>query len=136
MVNTKSKVLDVQGGRDAVNTNVAAYPRAKGANQKWKILYVDEAKPDPKKGEYVGSAGLYNLRDFYVISSLPSRRRLDRIGNNVVIKTANGRTSQKWYYDYKNRAINSRQNPNYVLHIDGNGARTKVMIAYKAEQWW
>lgn len=123
MINTKGKVLDVSGGRDAVNTNVIAYNRHKGVNQKWKILYVDEAKPDPKKGEFVGGYGFYNLRDFYIVSALPSRRYLDRIGSNAVIKTPNGRTSQKWYFDWRNRGINSRQNPNYVLHIQGNGSK-------------
>ena len=59
-------------------------------NQQWEILYVDVAKPEPTSGlnpDY----GLYINRPFYIVSQLTSRRYLDLIGNNLVIKVKNGR---------------------------------------------
>lgn len=108
MENIQGKVLDVANAIDVQNGNVMVYGKHNGSNQKWNIVYVDEAKADPKKGDFVTEYGLYNQRDFYIISAMPSRRYLDRIGSNVVIKVPNGRSSQIWYFDYKNKGINSR----------------------------
>jgi len=44
---------------------------------------------------------------FYVISALDSGRYLDLVGNNMVIKTPNGRKSQQWYFDQKTKTIKS-----------------------------
>jgi hypothetical protein len=65
----------------------------------WDVVYVDEWKGEPGKGELNEDFGLYVERDFYVVSALESGRYLDLINNrNMVIKTSNGRSSQKWYF--------------------------------------
>jgi hypothetical protein len=46
----KGKVLDVSGSIDAENRRVIAWNKHNGMNQQWDIIYVDEAKPEPKKG--------------------------------------------------------------------------------------
>lgn len=68
-------------------------------NQKWRIVYVDKMRPDPKKGQLNTEWGLYVERPFYVVSGMPSGRYLDLIGRNLVIKTPNGFKSQMFYFD-------------------------------------
>jgi hypothetical protein len=88
--------------------------------QKWTLVYADEAKPECKKGKMCSDYGLHRERDFYVVSALPTRRYLDLIGTNVVIKTENSLTSQKWYFDYRSRTIKSRKN-NQSIAIESKG---------------
>jgi hypothetical protein len=59
-------------------------------SQKWTIVYVDEDKPEPKKGQYNQDFGLYVERPFYVESNLGSKRFLDLLGSNIVIKARTG----------------------------------------------
>jgi hypothetical protein len=37
-------------------------------SQRWNIVYVDEDKPAPKKGEYMQDVGFYVRRPFYIES--------------------------------------------------------------------
>jgi hypothetical protein len=68
-------------------------------NQQWDIMYVDEWKGEPQKGELNERFGLYVERDFYIATELSSGRYLDLINNrNMVIKVSNGRKTQKWYF--------------------------------------
>jgi hypothetical protein len=51
---------------------------------------------EPKKGDLNKSYGLYVERPFFIVSGLDSEKYLDLIGYKVVIKTPNGRRTQKW----------------------------------------
>jgi len=63
-------------------------------NQQWDIVYADEWKGEPGKGELNEDFGLYVERDFYVVTQLSSNRYLDLINNrNMVIKTSNQRNT-------------------------------------------
>jgi len=111
IVNEKGKVWDVQGGVDGENKNVMVFNKHGKVNQQWDVIYVDEYKAEPVKGELNERFGLYVERDFYVISTLPSGRYLDLIDNkNFAIKTRNGRKSQLWYFDQKSLTIKTRYN--------------------------
>jgi hypothetical protein len=67
--------------------------------QKWKVVYVEDYEKEPTKGQLNKKFGLYVERDFYVVSALGEHRYLDLINNrNMVIKTPNGRNTQKWYF--------------------------------------
>jgi hypothetical protein len=95
----RGKVLEVQGGVDGENRNIGVNQNAKKIHQQWDIVYVDEWKGEPKKGELNERFGLYVERDFYVVSQLPDNRYLDLINNrNMVIKIPNGRRTQVWYF--------------------------------------
>jgi hypothetical protein len=92
VTNEKGKVLHVQGNVDAENRNIEVQNKNNGINQQWDIVYVDEWKGEPGKGELNEKFGLYVERDFHVVSQLPDNRYLDLINNrNMVIKTSNGR---------------------------------------------
>jgi hypothetical protein len=73
-------------------------------------------------GDYFPDFGMVSGWDFYLISELPKNRYMDRISYNTHLKTANGRTSQLWYFDHKSRTIRSRQTTSYSLEISSRNA--------------
>jgi hypothetical protein len=99
ITNEHDKVVDVSGGVDSENRNIIVHNKHGKINQQWDIVYADEWKGEPTKGEFNERFGLYVERDFYVVSKLPDNRYLDLINNrNMVIKTPNGRKTQVWYF--------------------------------------
>jgi hypothetical protein len=98
-VNIRGKVLRAE--KDDENFATSAWKKTGELNQKWKLVYVDEMDADPKDGELAAEWGFKINRDFFLISALPGRRFLDFIpGNKLVIKTRNGRKSQKYYFHW------------------------------------
>jgi hypothetical protein len=98
-VNIRGKVLRAE--KDDENFATSAWKKTGELNQKWKLVYVDEVDADPKDGELAAEWGFKINRDFFLISALPGRRFLDFIpGNKLVIKTRNGRKSQKYYFHW------------------------------------
>jgi hypothetical protein len=84
--------MDVSGGKDVENQNIISYKKHGGINQQWDVVYADEWKGEPGKGELNEDFGLYVERDFYVVTQLASHRYLDLIENRrMVIKVPNGR---------------------------------------------
>jgi len=108
IVNDKGKVLEVAGGYDGENKNIAVAKSNGEIHQQWDIVYADEYPEEPKKGELNPDFGLYVQRDFFIVSQMDSNRYLDLIGNNMVIKTPNSRKSQIWYFDQQSYTIKSR----------------------------
>jgi hypothetical protein len=99
IVNERGKVIEVQGDVDAENRNIVVGNKNSKTGQRWKVVYADEYEKEPTKGQLNKKFGLYVERDFYIVSSLSTHRYLDLINNrNMVIKTSNGRPSQKWYF--------------------------------------
>jgi hypothetical protein len=111
ITNEHDKVVDVSGGVDSENRNIIVHNKHGKINQQWDIVYADEWKGEPTKGQFNDRFGLYVERDFYVVSKLPSGRYLDLINNrNMVIKVSNGRNTQKWYFDQRSLTIKTRLN--------------------------
>ena len=84
------------------------YNKHGGINQQWDIMYADEWKGEPGKGEFNERFGMYVERDFNIVSRLPRSRFLDLVSNKFVIKTPNGFKSQVWYFDQRSLTIRSR----------------------------
>jgi hypothetical protein len=136
IVNDQGKVMDVSGGIDAENRNIIAHNKHGKINQQFDIVYVDEWTGEPKKGELNERFGLYVERDFYAISSLPDGRYLDLINNrNMVIKTPNGRTTQKWYFHQQSLTIRTRYN-NQSFDIKSSGRTNNMQIWSTNSGWW
>jgi hypothetical protein len=73
LINVKTnKVFDVSGGKDAEAQKVIMYNKHNGANQRWKVVSVDQSK-EQSKG-LIEDFGLYANRPFYIRSRLPNRR--------------------------------------------------------------
>ena len=67
--NEKGKVMDVSGNLDAENRNIIMYKKHGGLNQQWDLIYADEYKGEPVKGELNERFGLYVERPFYIVSA-------------------------------------------------------------------
>ena len=131
-----NKVMDVSGNVDAENRNIIMYKKHGGLNQQWDIVYVDEWKGEPGKGELNEDFGLYVERPFYVVSQLPANRYLDLINNtNFAIKTRNGRSSQTWYFHQQSLTIRSKSN-NQSWHINSNGGASSMRVYSTQSRWW
>jgi hypothetical protein len=117
IINEKGKVLEVHGGHDLENRGVIVWNKHNGISQQWDILYVDEQKPEPKKGEMSPKWGFIVERPFYIVSELKSNRHLTQLASNrfSIIKTPNGNNSQKFYFDQKTRTIKLIRYSNYSL---------------------
>jgi hypothetical protein len=97
-------------------------------------VYVDQYS-EPKKGQLNEQFGLYVERDFYIVSTMPSGRYLDIINNrNLVIKTSNGRNTQKWYFHQQSKTIRTRLN-NQSFDIKSAG-RTNDMQIWSTNSGW
>lgn len=136
IVNEKGKVFDVHSARDDENRQVIAWGKHNGLNQQWDIVYVDEWKPWPKKGELNEFFGFYVQRPFYIVSELPKHRYLDEINGNLVIKTPNGFDSQKWFFDQKTRTIKNVKTPSKSFDIQNAGRSTNLQIWNTNSGWF
>jgi len=80
-------------------------------SQQWDIVYADEWKGEPGKGELNEEYGLYIERPFYIQSALGSKRFLEVINNkNMVIKSQNRIKTQEWWFDQKSFTIKTKLN--------------------------
>jgi hypothetical protein len=122
IVNEKGKVLDVHGGHDHENRQVIVWNKHNGINQQWDIVYVDEQKAEPTKGQMSAKWGFVVERPFYIISEMKSNRHLTQLNgrHESIIKTPNGNKSQKFYFDQKTRTIKLVRSTGYSLVAKGN----------------
>jgi hypothetical protein len=122
--NEKGKVLE--GGPNVASDTKNRLINARAANkkllsQRWELVYLDQFVKDPTKGQLNRFYGLRVDTDFHIVSELPSRRYLTNLANKVVIKTANGRKDQIFYFEQKSRTLKARTNA-YCIHQQSNGA--------------
>jgi len=93
LVNERGKVVEVSGNVDTENRNVVVGRKRDRLNQQWDIMYYDEMPPELKKGDLNKEWGMRISTDFHIVSKMSSQRYIDRIGNNVVLKTPNDRNT-------------------------------------------
>jgi hypothetical protein len=130
------RVFDVQGGVDGENKNLIVQQAHGRMNQQWDIVYADEWKGEPTKGQLNEKFGLYVERDFYVVSELPQHRYLDLINNrNMVIKIPNGRKTQVWYFHQQSLTIRTRLN-NQSWDIKSAGKTNNMQIWSTNSGWF
>jgi hypothetical protein len=136
VVNEKGKELEVVGNVDSENRNIGVNTQNNGIHHQWDIVYADEWKGEPGKGELNEKFGLYVERDFHVVSQLPDNRYLDLINNrNMVIKTSNGRNTQTWYFHQQSLTIRTRLN-NQSWDIKSSGKTKEMQIWSTNSQWF
>jgi hypothetical protein len=78
------KVLDVEGNKDVEAQPVIINKRHGGANQRWRVVYEDEAAKTETKG-LNEEFGFHIKRDFYMISELPFNRVAECLGHNNIL---------------------------------------------------
>jgi hypothetical protein len=128
--------LEVQGNVDTEQRNIGVNTQKNAIYQQWDIVYADEWKGEPGKGELNEDFGLYVERDFYVVTEMKSHRYLDLINNrNFVIKTPNGRRTQVWYFHQQSLTIRTRYN-NQSWDVTNSGRTNNMQIWSTNSRWW
>jgi hypothetical protein len=134
-MNERGKVMDVHGNRDEENRDIIVWNKHGRTNQQWDVVYANEWN-EPKKGQLNRDFGLYVERDFYIVSHMRSGRYLDVVdGRNIVIKTRNGRNSQRFYFHQQSLTIKTRLN-NQSIEIQSNGRNANLRIWSTNSNWW
>jgi hypothetical protein len=136
IINDKGLALDVEGGIDAEGANVRVETKNGKDNQKWEIAYLDALKAEPTKGEMNNEFGLFVEREFYIVSQMASRRYLDFIKDSLVIKTPNGRDSQRWFFDQWSKTIKTVSDKKQSLNAAGQGKGNGMDVAKTTSGWW
>jgi hypothetical protein len=133
----KEKYLNVQGATDTEGRHIQCNEKKTGKiHQQWDVIYVDQWKGEPTKGQLNKEYGLYVERPFHVISALGSGRYLEVINNrNMVIKTRNNQKGQIWWFDQRTLTIKTKIN-NQSWNIVSNGGGKDIQIAGTNSQWW
>lgn len=122
----KGQVIEVIGAVDAENRNVGVNNAKGGMGQEWDIIYVDEMPAALKIGEENKDWGFKINSPFYVVSMKKRGYFLDLLGNNMVMKTRNGMTSQQWYFDQKTRTIKSVRTKSKSWDIQSSGKASNL----------
>jgi hypothetical protein len=127
--------MDVHGGRDEENRDIIVYSKHGKINQQWDVIYADQWKRDPIKGELNEDFGLYVERPFFIVSEMSNHRYLDLIGRNFVIKTRNGRTSQQWWFHQQSLTIKSKS-MSQSWDIKSSGKSQDIQVWSTNSNWW
>jgi len=89
-----------------------------------------------KDGQWDREFGFRVNKDFHIVSRLGSKRYVDLISNNVVIKTPNGFKSQVWFFDKNTKTIKSRRTTSYSLQIQSSGKNKLAVVTSTNSRWW
>ena len=72
---------------------------------------------------------------------MESGRYLDLLSNQMVIKTSNGRTSQKWFFNQKTKTIHSWRTKSYSwtmrgrnMNVGGTNSYVNQLFKYDAKK--
>jgi hypothetical protein len=94
-------------------------------------------KRDLRKGEFDPYFGLKVQTDFHIISHMGRGRYMDIIDSySMVLKTANGRNSQVWFYDFNTKTIKSRKSTSYSIEMTNQGKSNLARIYTTYSRWW
>jgi len=100
------RVLDVSGNKDVEGQAVIVNKRHGGANQRWRVVYLDKADAIQSKG-LNKDFGFHINRPFYFVSELPMNRVIEMHGNaNLWLKRwRNNVKAQQFYFDGVSKTI-------------------------------
>jgi hypothetical protein len=104
--------LSILNNQDYENKHITVNEKPdERISQQWDVVYADEWKGEPGKGELNEEYGLYIERPFHVVSAMKSHRYLEAINNRqMVVKTQNGQRGQIWWFDQKSFTIKTKIN--------------------------
>jgi hypothetical protein len=115
-----TKIASVQNAEDVENKYIYMKKREGKQHQQWDLIYQKDWVEEPGKGKMNRDFGLRVDTDFHIVSGLGRGRYIDYVTRNLVIKTQNGRASQKWYFHQPSRTIRGRStNQSIDIHNSG-----------------
>jgi hypothetical protein len=114
------RVMEVHGGVDTENRDIVMSTFNGKKEQQWDLVYAKDWKGEPTTGQWNREYGFIVNKDFYIISLLGQGKYIDYVGRDLVLKTQNGRASQKWYFDQPSRTVRGRS-VNQSIEIKSSG---------------
>jgi hypothetical protein len=141
LINEKGKAVIITGklnDADIENRNVGLTSGStRNILTQWTIVYVKDYKRDLRKGEVNRVFGFRVGVDFHIVTRMRSGRYLDLVNSyDTVLKTPNGRSSQRWYFDNNSKTIRSRRTTSYSLEIASNGNSNNLRAYSTGNRWW
>jgi len=106
-----------------------------GKNQQFDLIYVKDWKGEPTTGEWNRDYGFKVNIDFHIVSTLGHGRYVDYLSRDLLIKTQNGRKSQRWYFHQPSRTIRSREK-NQSIDIKSSGKSNVLQYYTTSSRWW
>jgi len=133
----KVTAVSILNNQDVESKHITVNEKPDGRiSQQWEVVYADEWKGEPGKGELNEDFGLYIQRPFYIVSALNDHRYLDLISNKyMVIKTRNGRKTQTWWFDQASYTIKTKYN-NHSWDIKSAGKSADMQVYSTNSQWF
>ena len=132
------KCLDVHGGKDEEGRKVIVWNKHNGANQRWTVVYVDQAAKIKSTG-LVKDFGWHANRPFYMVSRLPFHRVAETIGaNNITIKRwRKGAAAQQFWFNPTSKLIYSNHWKNYCMEVQSSGTNKNLRMTSSCySRWW
>jgi hypothetical protein len=128
--------MEIYGGVDAENRDIYMSAFNGKKHQQWDLIYAKDWKGEPTKGQWNREYGFIVDTDFYIISLLGQGKYIDYNGSrNLVIKTQNGRASQKWYFHQPSRTVRGRS-VNQSIEIKSSGKSADMQYYSTSSRWW
>jgi hypothetical protein len=95
-----NRAIEVVNSKDDEGANVGIGDRADRPNQRWNVIYLDEAADEPTSG-LNKDFGFWINRPFYIVSELPMHRVIEVIGAKaLVIKSkVYDKKEQRFFFD-------------------------------------
>jgi len=135
---TNNKVLDVTNSKDEEGNAVGVAGNTGKKNQKWQVLYVDQAAKTKTKG-LNDDFGFYINRPFYLVSELPFNRVAEMLGGtNMVLKRwRNAQRQQQFWFDEVSKTVRNNYWKNYCWDIQSNGNSNNFRtVSGINSRWW
>jgi len=132
------KVLAVEEGKDQEGQNVKIVEKSdKATGQKWKLLYVDLADPEPTKGLNKQFNFMIN-KPFFLVSKLYMNRVAECVSaNDIRLRTlARKNLGQQFYFDGSSKTIKSKQWTDRSITIQSEGTSTNIYMTTTNARWF
>lgn len=78
--------MEIENNKDVENANVIVASKNGELSQKWEIVYANELIIEVKQGELNKEYGLIVEKEFSIVSSMPSGRRVDIENGDLVLR--------------------------------------------------
>jgi hypothetical protein len=127
--------MDVSGSHDSENRQLLMHSFTGKKNQQFDLIYKKDWKGEPTTGEWNRDYGFKVNIDFHIVSGLGHGRYIDYLSRNLLIKTQNGRKSQRWYFHQPSRTIRSREK-NQSIDIYNSGKGNYLQYYSTSSRWW
>jgi len=132
------KVLAVEEGKDQEGQNVKIMEKSdKATGQKWKLLYVDLADPEPTKGLNKQFNFMIN-KPFFLVSKLYMNRVAECVSaNDIRLRTlARKNLGQQFYFDGSSKTIKSKQWTDRSITIQSDGTSSNIYMTTTNARWF